>query len=128
MKAIEMTRDELKELLKHLPEHLKDKLFHMVKPDSGIELLKEFVEKYEDEDMFDHIVAHTLSNLFKKMNNAVREVTKDKKNRGKKGRISTLEMASITIECLKNEAENIKDALEHHETECKKGDDCGAKH
>ncbi len=127
MKAIEMTPQELKELLKHMPEHLKAKLFELVKPDSGIDIVKEFVEKYEDDDMLDHILAHTASNLIRKISTVARELTKDRKKEGKK-RISTIDLGKVVIECLKDEAKNIQKALDHHEEDCTKGDDCGAKH
>jgi hypothetical protein len=126
MKAIEMTRDELKELLKHLPEHLKDKLFHMVKPDSGIEVVKKFVDDYEDDDMRDHIMAHAVSNLIRGIYKVSRAVVKDRKKEGKKG-LNTIEMGYLVIECLKKEAENIKQALDDHEQDCENKHDCGAK-
>jgi hypothetical protein len=46
---IEISGQDLEEIIKALPKHLKDKLKAMVRPSSNIEILKEFIEKYEDD-------------------------------------------------------------------------------
>lgn len=128
LKTIEVSREDMEEIINNLPDHLKDKLLEMVKPDSGIEYLRAFVEKYDDEDMFDHIVAHTLSNIFRRTADAVKHIIKDKKKAGEKDRINTVEMGLIVIEVLRKEAQNIEDALDEHEEKCDRGDKCDAKH
>lgn len=130
IKEIEMNREDMEEILKNLPKHLRQKLEELIdsKPDSGIDIIRQFVEKYEDDDMFDHIMAHTMSNIFRRCADTVNHIIKDKKKEGKKGRISTIEMGIITIEVLRKEATNIEEAIEHHEEKCDRHDDCGAKH
>jgi hypothetical protein len=131
IKAIEMNREDMEEILKHMPEHLKAKIEDLIKefrPDSGIEYLREFVEKYEDDDMFDHIVSHTMSNIFRRTRDAVNHILKAKKREKQDPRINTVEMGIITIEVLRKEAENIEEALDTHEKKCDRGDKCGAKH
>jgi methylase of polypeptide subunit release factors len=78
--------------------------------------------------MLDHILSHTISNLIRKISGTASDMAK--KNQKKDGRhgLTTVELGIIVIECLKNEAENIEEAFEHHEKKCTRGDDCGAKH
>src|SRR5690606_22067115 len=126
MRAIEMTGEELSEILDHLPLELKKKIAQMIKPDSGIRHVKSFLEQYEDDDMIDHIIAHTISNLIGKIGSVATSTRKDWKKSGKK--FTTLDMGLVVIECLKDEAKNIEEAFEKHEKDCKQGKDCGVKH
>jgi hypothetical protein len=126
IQAISMGMDDMKEILDALPEELRKKIMEQIKPDSGIGRIQEFVEEYEDDDMRDHIIAHTVSNLIKKIGSVSTSAIKDWKKKGK--RFSTIDMGLVVIECLKDEAKGIQSALDHYEKECKKGDDCGAKH
>jgi len=127
IQAISMGMDDMKEILDALPEELRNKIMEQLKPDSGIGRIQEFVEQYEDDDIRDHIIAHIVSKLIRKIGGVSTEMMKEKKKDGKK-RINTLEMGQIVIECLKDEAKNIQNALDSHLKDCKKGDDCGAKH
>jgi hypothetical protein len=131
MRAIEMGKEDLLEILGSLPPRLKEKfedlINHIVKPESAIKIVEKFVEQYEDDDMCDYILAHTTSNLIVKITDTIKHIIKDKKKEGKKEAINTIEMGIIVIECLKKEAESIREALDRHENTCEKGDDCGAK-
>lgn len=126
IQAISMGMDDMKEILDALPEELRNKIMEQLKPDSGIGRIKEFVDQYDDDDMRDHIIAHTLANLIGKIGSVATSAMKDWRKKGK--RFSTIDMGLVVIECLKDEAKGIQNALDHHEKECKKGDDCGAKH
>jgi DNA-binding transcriptional ArsR family regulator len=127
IQAISMGMDDMKEILDALPEELRNKIMEQLKPDSGIGRIQEFVEQYEDNDIRDHIIAHTVSNLIRKIGGVSTEMMKERKKEGKK-RVNTIEMGQIVIECLKDEAKNIQEALDSHNKDCKRGDDCGAKH
>lgn len=126
IQAISMDMDDMKEILAALPDELKEKIMKQLKPDSGFEYIKNFIEKYDDDDMIDHIIAHTVSNLISKIGMVATECRKEGRKRGKK--FSRIDMGMTVIECLKDEAKNIQNALDHHNKECKRGDDCGAKH
>lgn len=126
IQAISMGMEDMKEILDALPEELRKKIMEQIKPDSGIGRIEQFVEEYEDDDMRDHIIAHTISNLIKKIGSVSTSAIKDWKRKGKK--FSTIDMGLVVIECLKDEAKGIQSALDHHEKDCKRGDDCGAKH
>lgn len=123
IQAISMSMDDMKEILDALPEELRNKIMEQLKPDSGIGRIQEFVEQYEDNEIRDHIIAHTVSSLIRKIGGVFTEMMKD----GKK-RISRLEMGQIVIECLKDESEDIQEAIDSHLKDCKRGESCGAKH
>ena len=127
IQAVEMNREDMEKILDALPKDLRKKILDQIKPDSGISIVEQFVEQYDDDNMLDHILAHTTSNVIRKITEVAQGVSKDRKKEGK-GRINTLELGMIVIECLKDEAKNIQKALDHHEKDCKRGDDCGAKH
>lgn len=124
--AVSIDGEDMKKILDALPEALRDKILEQIKPDSGIGRVKEFLEEYDDDDMRDHIIAHTISNLISKIGAVSTSCMKDWKKKGKK--FTTIDMGMVVIETLKDEAKNIQNALDKHEEECKKGDDCGAKH
>lgn len=128
IKSIEMTKEDMEEILKHVPDHIKEKLFDAMNPDYGISLVKHFVEQYDDDDLLDNIIAHTISSLIRRMVSGAKSHIEDRRNSGKKARISTIDMAYISMECLKKEADNIREALGDHEEKCDKGKECGAKH
>lgn len=127
IQAISMDMDDMKEILDALPEELRKKIMEQIKPDSGIGIVEQFVKQYEDDNMMDHILAHTISNLMRKIIEVSQGISKDRKKEGKR-RVSAIELGMIVIECLKDEAKNIQTALDDHKKECKKGDDCEAKH
>jgi Mg/Co/Ni transporter MgtE len=126
IQAIEMSREDMHKILEALPKDLRKKIMEQIKPDSGISIVEQFVEQYEDDNMMDHILAHTVSNLIRKITEVAKGVSKDRKKEGKR-RLSAIELSMIVIECLKDEAKIIQNALDHREKECGKGDDCGAK-
>lgn len=127
IRAVKIKGSDMKEILEALPEELRNKIMSAIKPDSGIDDIKEFVENYEDDNMLYHVVAHTLSNLLKKITTIACDMQKDRKKQKKPG-VNTIELAMLCIECLKDEAKNIQKALDKHDEECDRGDDCGAKH
>lgn len=124
--SIEMSKEEMDVFMKALPKDLRDQIMAKIKPSSGIEIIREFVEKYEDHDMSDHIIAHTASNLIRKITTIAYNLSKDKRKKGD-GRISTIEMGFIVSETLKAEAQHILDAISEHQEECKTKE-CGASH
>lgn len=126
MRAIEVTGEDLEEILKHMPDHLKKKIASLIRPDSGIRFIKDFIEQYEDDHMVDHMTAHVISNLIRKIWGGCNSVNESFKKAGEPG-ISTFDVGLIIIESLKAESENIKNALDEHEKECE-GKDCGAQH
>lgn len=126
IQAISMNMDDMKEILDALPDELKEKIMKQLKPDSGLEYIKNFIEKYDDDDMIDHIIAHTIANLISKIGNAATKCRKEWCSKG--DHFSAIDMGMTVIECLKDEAKNIQNALDKHEQECERGDDRGAKH
>lgn len=128
IKAIELNKEDMEEIMEHLPPHIRKKLIEMVKPDSGIDILRQFVEQYEDDNMLDHILTHTLANLTKKITGCATDMAKEnKKKMGKQG-LTTVELGHVVIECLRHEAKTIEEAFESHDKTCTQGDKCGAKH
>lgn len=128
IKTLELNAEDMNELMEHLPDNLKKKLAELIRPDSGIGVVKQFIDEFEDENMLDHIVSHTISNLIRKITGAASSMAKEnKKKMGRKG-LTTMELGIIVIECLKNEASTIEDAFESHDKKCDRGDKCGVNH
>lgn len=127
MRAIEMNSDDISEILKHLPKELKEKLAAIIRPDSGLDDLKEFIEQYEDDNMLDHILCHTMTNLLKKISRVAHGLDKERKAK-KEGRLTTIDCGLVVIGCLLDEAKMIQEAIDSHNKDCDKGEKCGAKH
>ncbi len=121
IKAIEMSRDDMEEIFNHMPDHLKEKLKSVIEsvslPDTGIEVVKQFVEQYEDDDVMDGIISFTCATLIKKITTISRKLAKKNEKTGKKGMTGS-EMALVVISCLRDEASNIEKALVKHDEEC----------
>lgn len=128
IKAIEIDAEEMEEILGHLPKELRDKLEIAIgeKPDSGIHILKKFIEQFDEDNMADNIISFTFASLYKKITLVAHAVHEEAKKSGKKG-LTTNYMAQIVVQCLADEAEKIEKAMKKHGKECKK-ESCQAHH
>lgn len=127
IKHIEVSSEEMEEIISRMPENLKEKLLSLIRPDSGIDVLKSFVDQYEDHNMLDHILAHTASTLIKRITTIAGALHRDKKKKFGES-LTTIDVTMIVIEALKEEAKQIKKAVDDHEKNCPNGDNCGATH
>jgi hypothetical protein len=120
IQGISISVDDMKEILDALPEEMRKNVVDKIKPYSVIGRIQEFFEQYADDDIRDHIIAITFSNLIGKIFSVSTEMIKERKAEGK-GRINTIDMGQIVIKCLNDEAKHIQSVLDS-QTE-----DCGAK-
>lgn len=123
IKAIELSREDMEEMMNNLPKHLQDKLKELIGemecPDSGIHVLKHFLEQFEEDNSMDNIISFTCASMITNITSLAEKSIKEFKKNGKKG-INGQDMAYIVIECLKKEAEKISRAMEHHDKHCHK--------
>lgn len=111
-------KEVLEALIKIMPKSLKKKILELVKPDSGIEIVKQFVDQYEDDNMMDHMLAHLTSNLIRKITSVSIELSKDRKNTEGNGDLNSVDIARIAADCLKDELEGVSKALALYREKC----------
>jgi hypothetical protein len=121
MRAIEMSREDMEEIINNIPDHLKAKLKNIIeevtKPDTGINVVKQFVEQYEDDNHLDGIISFTCASIIKSISTIGMKLSKKHRKEGKNGLTGSV-MAQVVISCLRNEADNIEKALVKHDEEC----------
>ena len=125
MRAFEMSRDDMLEILKSLPESLKEKFSELIddiskdKPDSGIQVMREFVEKFEEDDQMDNILSFTFASLLSKITTIAINMAEDREKQGKRKGLSGQELAMIVVMSMRDEANRIESAVDCHTKTCK---------
>lgn len=121
IRAIEMSRDDMEEIINNIPDHLKEKLKSIIQeatqPDTGIGVVKQFVDQYDDDNVLDGILSFTCASIIKSITTIGMKLSKKHQKRGKSG-LTGSEMGQVVISCLRNEADNIEKALVKHDEEC----------
>lgn len=110
---IAVTEDEMLEIMAALPEHLREKLeniFKIVSPKLGIEVLRQFVDQFEEDDRDDNMLSFTCASLITGVIADIRKSIFVAKKKGLRG-LTADDAANIVIEHLYKEASKIKKAL-----------------
>lgn len=117
MASIELSQKELEEILDILPENLHVKIKESIKEErrleSGIECLRVFVERFDEHNDIDIILAHTCTSLM----GAIIESCNKIHNKGINC-IKGKDFALIVVKCLQEEANALGIALHNDNEEC----------
>jgi hypothetical protein len=119
IQSIEMTKDEMIEIMAALPVHLRERLektMQMVRPDSGIDVVRQFVDQFEEDDRVDNMLSFTCASLITGVVADIRKNIQAAKKKGLRG-LDGLDVAKTLVERLHKEASKITRALSEHEEE-----------
>ncbi len=116
MGSIELSREETDEIFDNLPKHIKDKIIkraraaHEDVPDSGIEILREFVKQYDENDSIERVMSFLCTCVLTRMIDGLCEARKQAEKSGERG-ISGEKVGRIALKSLEDEAAKIRRAF-----------------
>ena len=118
IKSIEINQEDMEKILDALPLHIQNKIKDQIesqKPDSGIRIIKQFVEQYEDDQMVDHMLACAASGIIVRTITSLSILQKNKKTL----KLSPHELSCIIIDCMKKLANILEEAVKEQEKDRK---------
>jgi len=123
MRAVELDREDIEEIMNALPKELRSKLVQMMThsfSERSIERLKRFCAQYEEDCQIDGIIANTCGVLIDKIGSSLNHALDEKKKRGKC--FNGLDAGRMVAQLLRDEAElieeSIKKGLDRERSEC----------
>ena len=123
MRAVELDKDDVEEIMSALPKELRKKLLYMMTQgfsNQSIERLKRFVAEYDDQCQIDGIIANTCANIIDKIGRGLTDASEGKKN------FNGLDAGLVVMKILRKEADNIDDVVKKGRE--REHADCGHEH
>lgn len=117
IREIKLEREEMDEIMAHLPESLRKKLHSAIHDnlcEMGIKEMKSFVEQYEDDNQLDRVISFTCATMIGRIVNGVSILQREKEGNRERG-INGHDMARIICHQLRTEADKIEEAIQEHE-------------